>query len=107
MVRHQLGALALLAAFALPLTASAQTVPAPGAAAPAPPAHTQYRHPHHRNGYMRAMQSLHLSDAQKQQIAGFVKSSRAALRRQVEGVLTDDQRAQLRARLARPQTPAR
>jgi Spy/CpxP family protein refolding chaperone len=111
--RHHLGALALLAAFALPLCASAQTVPAPDGAAPAP---AVQQHHHHHNPYMRAMRSLKLSDAQKQQIAGFMKSSREAnkgadpqtrraniqaLRQQIEGVLTDDQRTQLHATLAR------
>jgi Spy/CpxP family protein refolding chaperone len=83
--RHHLGALALLAAFALPLAASAQTVPVPGAAAPAPAVHQhQHRH-HHRNRYMHAMRGLGLSNAQKQQI---------------EGILTDTQRNQLHAKLA-------
>jgi Spy/CpxP family protein refolding chaperone len=104
----------LLAAFALPLGASAQVVPAPGAAAPAPPAQHQRHHRHNR--YLHAMRSLHLSDAQKQQIAGFLKSARAAdkgadpqtrranmlaMRKQIDGVLSDDQRSQLRANLAR------
>ena len=114
MFRHHLGALALLAAFAFPLAASAQTVPvpAPGAAAPAPAAH-HYRH--HHNRYMHAMRGLNLSDAQKQQIAGILKSSRGAnknadpqtrradaraLHQQIEGVLTDAQRSQLHAKLA-------
>jgi Spy/CpxP family protein refolding chaperone len=117
--RHHLGALALLAAFATPLAACAQTAPAPapGAAAPAP--QTQHRH-HRRNGYMRAMRSLNLTDAQKQQIAAIVKNSRAAakaadqqtrranalaMRKQIEGVLTDTQRTQLQAQLARNRRP--
>jgi Spy/CpxP family protein refolding chaperone len=112
--RHHIGALALLAAFALPLVASAQAVSAPGAAAPAPPAQHQRHHRHNR--YLHAMRSLHLSDAQKQQIAGFLKSTRSAnkgadqqtrranmvaMRKQIDGVLTDDQRSQLRANLGR------
>jgi Spy/CpxP family protein refolding chaperone len=112
--RHHIGALALLAAFALPLVASAQSVPAPGAAAPAPPA--QHQRHHRRNPYLHAMRSLNLSDAQKQQIAGFLKSTRSAnkgadqqtrranmlaMRKQIDGVLTDDQRSQLRANLGR------
>lgn len=114
MFRHHIGALALLAAFALPLVASAQTVPAPGAAAPAPPA--QHQRHHHHNSFLHAMGSLKLSDAQKQQIAGFLKSTRAAnkgadrqtrranmlaMRKQIDSVLSDDQRSQLRANLAR------
>jgi Spy/CpxP family protein refolding chaperone len=93
-VRHHLGALALLAALALPLAASAQTVPAPGAAAPGP--QQQYQH---RRGNP-ALRGLNLTAAQRQQIAGMVKSSRDALRQQIEGVLTPDQRAQMRANLA-------
>ena len=98
MVRHHLGALALLAAFAMPLAASAQTFPsAPGAAAPSArvPGAAQQRH---RRGdpMMHAMRRLNLSDAQKQQIAGMMKTNRLALRKQIEGVLTPDQRTQLR-----------
>jgi Spy/CpxP family protein refolding chaperone len=113
--RHHLGALALLAAFATPLVACAQTAPAAAPGASAAP-QTQQRPHHRRNGYMRAMRNLNLSDAQKQQIAGIVKSARAsakgadpqtrranalAMRKQIEGVLTDAQRAQLQAQLAR------
>jgi Spy/CpxP family protein refolding chaperone len=112
--RHHLGALALLAAFALPLAASAQTVPAPGASAPAATAHHHHRR-HHHNRYFRAMSGLGLSAAQKQQIAGILKTARGAnknadpqtrranaraLHQQVEGVLTDSQRSQLHAKLA-------
>ncbi len=116
MFRHHLGALALLAAFALPLAASAQTVPAPGAAAPAPAAGAPHHHRrHHRNPYMHAMRGLNLSDAQKQQISGILKSARGqnknadpqarranvrALHQQIEGILTADQRSQLHAKLA-------
>jgi len=123
--RNRLGVFALLAAFALPLAASAQTVPAPGAATPVPAMH---RHHRHHNPYMHAVRGLQLSDAQKQQIAGIMKSARGenknadpqtrranvrALHQQIEGVLTDDQRSQLHAKLsearqhmARPGAPA-
>jgi Spy/CpxP family protein refolding chaperone len=116
--RHSLGALALVAALALPFVASAQTSPgspAPGASAPAPSTGTHHGH-RRRNGFMRVMRDLNLTDAQKQQIAGIMKNSRAtnqgitdpqtlganrlAMRRQIEGVLTDAQRTQLRAKLA-------
>lgn len=114
MVRHHLGTLALLAAFAMPLAASAQTFPNPGAAGPAPSAQ-QPPHHHHRNPYMRAMRGLGLSAAQRQQIAGIMKASRAAskgadpqtrranrlaMRQQIDGVLTPDQRTQFHAKLA-------
>ena len=115
MSRHHLGALALLAAVSLPLVACAQqSGPAPGASAPAPPAQQQ-RH-HRRNPYMSALRTLNLTDAQKQQIAGFMRSARTAnqsadpqtrranmlaLRKQIDGVLNDDQRSQLQASLAR------
>ena len=64
---------------------------------------------------MHAMRGLGLSDAQKQQIAGILKSARGenknadpqtrranitALHQQIEGVLTDSQRSQLHAKLA-------
>jgi Spy/CpxP family protein refolding chaperone len=96
-VRHHLGALALLAALALPLAASAQSISAPTAAAPAPAAQQRMQH---RNPYMRGMRNLHLSDAQKQQIAGLMRDNRVALRKQIDGVLTPAQRTQLRANLA-------
>jgi Spy/CpxP family protein refolding chaperone len=113
--RHHLGALALFAAFALPLAASAQTVPAPGAAAPAATAQHPHHGHHHHNRYFHAMRGLGLSAAQKQQIASIVKSSRGAnknadpqtrranvraMHQQIEGVLTDSQRGQLHAKLA-------
>jgi Spy/CpxP family protein refolding chaperone len=120
--RHHLGALALVAAFAFPLAASAQTAPAPGmapAAPAAPAAEGQHRH-HRHNPYLRAMRGLDLSAAQKQQIATILKNARAAraanankpldaqtrranaqaLHQQIEGVLTDAQRTQLHAKLA-------
>lgn len=114
MFRHHLGALALLAAFVLPLAASAQALPAPGAAAPAPPA--QHQRHHRQNPYLHAMRNLNLSAAQKQQVAGFMKSTREAnkgadpqtrranmlaMRKQIDSVLSDAQRSQLRANLAR------
>jgi Spy/CpxP family protein refolding chaperone len=103
----------LFAAFALPLAASAQVVPAPGMAAPAPGA-PQHHH-HHGSRYMHAMRGLGLSPAQKQQIAGIMHGARGqnkdadpqtrranarALHQQIEGVLTADQRSQLHANLA-------
>jgi len=76
--RHHIGAFALAAICALPLAASAQTAPNPGIAAPpAAQPGTPHRRPH-RNPYVRAMRGLHLSDSQRQQIAGILKSSRAA-----------------------------
>ena len=115
MFRNQLGALALVAAFVLPLAASAQTAPQPGVAAP----HAAQQRPHHRghrrSPYLHAMRGLHLNAAQRQQIAGILKSSRAAnkgvdpqtrranmqaMRRQIDGVLTPDQRTQLQAKVA-------
>jgi len=117
-VRHHLGALALLAALAFPLAASAQNVPAPAGGAPVPSVrqHQQHRHHHHRNRYMHALHKLNLSDAQKQQIAGLRKNAMLAnkgadpatrragiqsLRHQIDGVLTGDQRSQLHAQLVR------
>ncbi len=114
--------LALLAlTLGLPAVASAQTAPAapgapPAASAPANTAPGSVPR-HHHNRYMRAVRSLNLSDAQKQQIRGFVQAMRTAnqnadpvtkranakqLRAQIDGVLTPDQRTQLRAALAAP-----
>lgn len=119
MFRHHLGALALLAALALPFTATAQAIPAPGAVAPgvsAPvPGAAPHRGHHRGNRYMRIVRELALTDAQKQQIAGILKNARSAtpnadpqtrranaraMRGQIEAVLTDAQRAQLHAKLA-------
>jgi Spy/CpxP family protein refolding chaperone len=124
-VRLHLGALALLAAFAMPLAASAQTFPNPGAAGSAPSAQ-QPQHHHHRNPYMHAMRGLGLSPAQQKQIAGIMKNSRGAgkgadpqtrranrlaMRQQIDGVLTPDQRTRFHAKLAqarhmKPNAPA-
>jgi Spy/CpxP family protein refolding chaperone len=131
--RHHLGALALVAAFAFPLAASAQTAPAPGvmpSPGASPQTQTAPHRRHHHNRYMQAMRELGLSDAQKQQIAGIVKNARAAnaankttdqqtrranmqaLRQQIEAVLTPDQRNQLHAKLnqerrqTKPSSPA-
>ena len=115
MIHHRLAILAASALLVLPLAAGAQTAPPPPAAAapqtaPAPGA------PHHHSGgrYMRALRTLGLSDAQKQQIRSAIvatrqanqnadpdtiKANRKALRAQIDGVLTPDQRAQLRAKL--------
>jgi Spy/CpxP family protein refolding chaperone len=131
-VRHHLGALALLAAFAMPLAASAQTFPNPGAPGSAPSAQQQQQpqqqqppqqqqqqpqrpHHHRRNPYMHAMRGLGLSPAQRQQIVSIMKSSRGAdknadpqtrranrlaMRQQIDGVLTPDQRTRFHAKLA-------
>jgi Spy/CpxP family protein refolding chaperone len=75
------------------------------------------------------MRGLHLSGAQRQQIAGILKNSRSAnkgadpqtrranrqaMRRQIDGILTPDQRTQLQAKVAQahrhsaqPNGPAR
>ena len=103
-----LGVAALVAAFAAPAAVFAQQAPAVPMASPGPGMH---RH-HHGNGYMRALRSLNLSDAQKQQIKSAVQQTRQAnqnadpathkanaakLRSQIDGILTADQRAQLQA----------
>lgn len=124
MFRFHLGAVALAAVCALPLAAAAQSAPQPGIAAPPAvgqqaPA-TQQQHRHRRSPYLRAIRNLNLSDAQRRQIAGILKGSRAAakgadpqtrradmaaMRRQIDGILTPDQRTQLRAGLAQARRP--
>jgi Spy/CpxP family protein refolding chaperone len=110
--RHHLAALALAGAMVLPFTASAQLAPGPSATGPAatstsaPGRGFQGRRGfRRRDPYMRIMRGLNLTDAQKQQIATIERNTRATERQQIEGVLTDAQRAQLRAKLAqlRPQ----
>lgn len=115
MFRIHLGAFALAAVCALPLAASAQTAPNSGLAGPPAAQPGMHHRRHHRNPYLHAMRGLHLSDAQRQQIAGILKSSRAAgkgadrqtrranmeaMRKQIDGVLTPDQRTQLHAKVA-------
>lgn len=122
MFRLNLGAFALAVALVVPLAASAQTAPVPPAGGPAAgaPAGPQagYRG-HHRKGFAHALRGLNLSAAQKQQIAGFMKAARTnmrsagtvdpqarranmlALRRQIDGVLTPEQRTQFQANLSR------
>lgn len=100
MFRNHLGAFALAALCALPLAASAQTAPNPGIGAP-PAAQPGAQHRAHRGSpYLRAMRGLHLSDAQRQQIAGIQRADMQAMRRQIEGILTPDQRTQLHAKVA-------
>jgi Spy/CpxP family protein refolding chaperone len=114
-LRLSLGALALVAALAVPFAASAQSAPPPAPGQAAPPAGA---HHHHANRYMRAMRGLNLIDAQKSQIQGIMKSTRQAnlnngqpvdpqtrrqnmiaMRQQIDHVLSDTQRAQLHATL--------
>lgn len=105
--------IALVSALAVPSVALAQS-PAPGAPAPvASPAAGHHQHGHHSR-YMRALQSLNLSDAQKQQIKAAFQQSRQAnqnadpatrkanrekLRTQINGILTPAQRTQLQTTL--------
>jgi Spy/CpxP family protein refolding chaperone len=117
--RKYIGALALAAAMAVPLAASAQTVqgPAPagpGAFASGMQAHAhgwQHRRRHHRNPFMHALHALNLTPAQRQQIVAAMRSARTAerqariasaqeLRGKIDAVLTPDQRTQLHAALA-------
>jgi Spy/CpxP family protein refolding chaperone len=49
---------------------------------------------------MRAVRSLNLTDAQRQQIRTIMRNQEQALRTQIDGVLTPDQRSQLRAKLS-------
>jgi len=108
-IRSLIAALALT--LALPLVADAQTAPAPAAAAPAGAAAP---HAHARGRYMAALRSLGLTADQQSQIRGFVSATKTAnagadtatrhanlkaLRREILGVLTPDQRTQLRATL--------
>jgi Spy/CpxP family protein refolding chaperone len=115
--RHQLSALTLLAAFTMPLAASAQSLPGPQPAGPGVTAPAMHARPgqhrrHHPNRFFHALRALNLTPQQKQQIAGDLHAARAAerqahiasaraLRRQIDGVLTADQRTQLRTALER------
>lgn len=104
-----LAAAALAVACTFPAAAFAQAAPL---ASPAPGMH---RHHGHGGGYMRALRTLGLSDAQKQQIQTAMQQSRQSgqnadpaarkanrekLRAQIDGILTADQRTRLRTALA-------
>lgn len=67
----------------------------------APAAHATH---HRARGmrYMHALRSLNLTAAQRGQIRTIVRNQRQALRTQIDGVLTPDQRTQLRANLTKP-----
>jgi Spy/CpxP family protein refolding chaperone len=119
-LRLSFGALALAAALAVPFVVSAQSAPPPaaGQAQGAPAAGAAHHRHHAGNRYMRAMRGLNLSDVQKSQIRGIMKSARQAnagngqaldpqtrrqnmiaMHQQIERVLSDTQRAQLHATL--------
>jgi len=104
-----LSSVALAATLAVPVAACAQQAPPPAAQDQAPAANH-----HRRNPMFVALRKLNLSDQQKQQIRDAMKQSRAAnrdaddatrkanrqkLRAQIDGILTPDQRAQLRTEL--------
>lgn len=115
-------AAALAVASSFPAVAFAQTAPAPAAplSSPAPGMH---RHHHgHRGGYMRVLQTLGLSAAQKQQIQTAMqqsrqsnqnadpatrKANRAQLRSRIDAILTPDQRTRLQAALAQQRAQRR
>lgn len=115
-----LAAAALAVACALPAVAFAQTAPAPAPlTSPMPGKHG---HHGHRGGYMRVLNTLGLSAAQKQQIQTAMQQSRQAnqnadpatrkanrekLRAQIDGILTPDQRTRLQAALAQQRAQRR
>jgi Spy/CpxP family protein refolding chaperone len=114
-IRFLTAAIALT--LALPLAAAAQTAPAP--AAPAAGAPAAAPRPHARVHYMAALHSLGLTADQQSQIRGFVSATKTAnagadaatrranlkaMRREIAGVLTPDQRTQLRATLKQQRT---
>jgi Spy/CpxP family protein refolding chaperone len=119
-VRTTLALIALT--LALPIAASAQAAPA---APPAPPAPATApspgaMHQHHRSPYMTALRTLTLTPDQQQQIAGFMRDTKAAnagadkatkhanakkLRAEIAGVLTPDQLTQLHAALIAQRPP--
>ena len=101
-----LGAAGLLL---VPAAAPAQTAPGPLAAPTAPAATAPHRRGQHGSRYMHALRTLNLTDAQKTQIRTIMRNQEQALRAQIDGVLTPDQRTQLRSNLqaspqATPQT---
>ena len=98
---------ALAATLLTPLVASAQTMP---------PAAAPVQHRHHAGRFVTAVHTLNLSADQRRQIDDAIASNRAASRgadkatkqanrqrmhAQIDGILTPDQRAQLKAELHR------
>ncbi len=120
MVRSTLALIALT--LAMPIAASAQAAPvAPAPPAPATAPSPGAMHQHHRSPYMTALRSLTLTPDQQQQIAGFMRDTKAAnagadketkranakkLRAEIAGVLTPDQLTQLHAALLAQRQPA-
>jgi Spy/CpxP family protein refolding chaperone len=118
-----LAAAALAVACALPAAAFAQTAPAPAPlTSPMPGMQRHHGHHGHRGGYMRVLNTLGLSDAQKQQIKTAMQQSRQAnqnadpatrkanrekLRAQIDAILTPDQRTRLQAALAQQRAQRR
>ena len=88
-----LGAAGLLL---VPAAAPAQTTTGP-MAAPTAPAATSPQRRRHGSRYMRALRSLNLTDAQKTQIRTIMRNQEQAMRSQIDGVLTPEQRTQLRS----------
>jgi Spy/CpxP family protein refolding chaperone len=106
--RRLIASAALIAAFAAPLAAFAQQAPPPAAGSPAP------ERQHLRSPFMRALNTLDLSPAQRQQIEDAVAQTRQAnrnadestrrlnrekLHAQIDAILTPEQRAQFQAEL--------
>jgi Spy/CpxP family protein refolding chaperone len=89
----------------VPAASFAQTTPAPYTT----PSATAPSARHHRGGsrYMRVLRSLNLSDAQRQQIRAYMRASQQQLRTQIEGVLTPEQRTQLRSSMQQPRSEAK
>lgn len=108
----------MAALFLSPLAALAQTAPAN--TTPMAPVTAPVKHHHHGSRYMRALRSAGLTADQKAQIKAFRsnmhtagappdpaarRANAAKMRSQIDGILTPEQRAHVRAELAK-QTPA-
>jgi Spy/CpxP family protein refolding chaperone len=117
-IRSLSAAAALVAALTLPAAAFAQQAPAapPAAAAPAPGMQR------HHGAYLSALKQVNLSDAQRQQIRAAMlktrqanqnadpdtrRANRQALRAQIDGIMTPDQRTQFHTALRQARRNAR
>ncbi len=109
--------IALAATLAFPLAAAAQSAPPPAVPAQAAPAQAAPAHHHVR--FMDAVRSLSLTPDQQQKIAAFTSERAQAnagadaptrhanakkFRHEIVGILTPDQRAQLRAAMTQAMT---
>jgi Spy/CpxP family protein refolding chaperone len=122
LIPRMLPALALIVGLTGAVPAVAQTAPATTDMSSPAPAQTvpHQHHHHHRQSLLHALRAVNMTDAQKQQVAAFHdqeqkananadaptrQANAATMRRQIMGILTPDQKAQLTAGMHKNKAP--